>query len=150
MSFNKPQGQRLKGAHENKSKYMKTTKKAMNAVTNRTKTVTIISLWTRRTDGPDALHRYDISVSEQAIGEMLREAYERTNVDGRPMSRVCSTTSGDLLVVDGVHYLVAAKGFHLLTCEQAAEEIVIADTFQWDAWNIRTIFSNKQPGVPLA
>jgi len=117
---------------------------------DKTETVTIISLWTRRMRGPEALHRYDVSVPVRPIREMLSEAYDQTNIDGRPMEcSICATTSGDLMVVDGVYYLVATRGFRRLTSDQAANEIWFADTSEWLVWSTRSLRLEQQPGVDI-
>ena len=116
-----------------------------------TKTVTIISLWTRRRRGKEATHRYDVQVSlEPEIEEMLESAYALTNMDGRPMGRVFdATTSGDLMVLDGLNYLVATVGFRRLTDAEAAQELMIADGLGWGEWSLRTLKEELQAGVPI-
>jgi hypothetical protein len=118
---------------------------------NKTKTVTIISLWTRRVHGPGSRHAYDVSIpGKPTVTEMLRDAYAITNMDGRPHGKqIWSTTSGDMMVVDGVYFLVASVGFHLLTRKEADQEIVLADSLGWDEWNTRNLWNENQPGVPI-
>lgn len=115
------------------------------------KTVTVISLWTRRFRGQNTPHQYDILVpASPTIKEMLADAYWLTNVDGRPRAKeVCSTTSGDIFILDGNYYLVAAIGFHLLTQAEASHEIYLTDTLDLLAWSTRTLVLERQPGVPI-
>jgi hypothetical protein len=71
-------------------------------------------------------------------------------MDGRPHGKqIWSTTSGDMMVVDGVYFLVASVGFHLLTRKEADQEIVLADSLGWDEWNTRNLWNENQPGVPI-
>ncbi len=121
------------------------------AETQKAVRVTIISLWTRRSNGPMAPCIYTITIpAARTVAKMLSHAYYLTNVDGRPMSRsFCATTSGDLMVLGGIHYLVAARGFHQLSALQARREIEIADTWEWGKWSLRTLQEKLQPGVPI-
>lgn len=114
--------------------------------------ITIISLWTRRFRGPTAFNQYDVEVAAApTIGKMLQAAYVQTNLDGRPHGKhVCSTTTGDLMVLNGVYYLVAAQGFHQLTQEQADHEIVLANTLTPEEWATRNLAVKNQPGVPVS
>ena len=101
----------------------------------KTKTVTILSLWTRRRD-PKRIHQYDVSVpAAQTVEDILEAAYAETNRDGRPLAKVvCSTTAGDVMTLDGTHYLVAGTSFRLLTGEEVTHEIELADTLDWYEW----------------
>ena len=83
------------------------------------KVVTIISLWSAlgRAAAPV---RYDVLAEDGDVETTLQDAYEYTNVDGRPMAKeACATTAGDMLVLDGRHYLVDPFGFHELTQAEA-------------------------------
>jgi hypothetical protein len=114
-----------------------------------TKTVTIISLWTRHFQGPAVPHQYDVTVPvAPTVKAMLESAYARTNDDNflRP-SKVWATTAGDLMVLDGTHYLVASSGFLLLTSDEVAQEITVADSLESKEWATRCMMSGHQPSV---
>lgn len=90
--------------------------------------VTIVSIWSKidglegRLMGRDKNSVYDVEVELGAsVEETLSNAYTLTNLDDRPHGRsACSTTCGDLMILDGVHYFVDGCGFKVLTEEQSA------------------------------
>ena len=93
------------------------------------KVVTIISLWSAlgRATAPV---RYDVLAEDGDVETTLQDAYVVTNVDGRPMGKqACATTTGDLMVLDGQHYLVEHIGFHVLT-EVEAQAILQLSALQ--------------------
>lgn len=79
------------------------------------KKVTIISFWSSLRGGKP--FRYDILVPlGETVEETLECAYAVTNRDGRPYGKqACSTTAGDVMCLDGQHYLVEARGFRAIT-----------------------------------
>lgn len=97
------------------------------ADTARTVTVTIISIWSKleglegRLSGRSENVVYTVDVpAEGSDTDIMERAFMRTNSDDRPMGRrACSTTAGDLMVVDGRHYLVESTGFSALREDQA-------------------------------
>ena len=93
------------------------------------KVVTIISLWsTLRWPAPPV--RYDVLAQDGDVEATLQDAFAVTNVDGRPMGKqACATTTGDIMVLDGQHYLVEHIGFHALT-EAEAQAILQLSVLQ--------------------
>ncbi len=78
-----------------------------------TKTVTIVSRWTDN-------FTYTVEVNAGEPAAMLEQAFAMTNRDNRPLgNKVCSTSVGDLLSVDGRRYVVEPCGFVEVTAEQA-------------------------------
>lgn len=117
-----------------------------------TKIVTIISLWTRHVHGSGVPHQYDVTVRiAPTVKAMLEAAFHRTNDDGylRP-PKVWSTTAGDLMVLDGTHYLVASRGFRRLTSEEVTQEITIVDSLETKEWATRCLMSNNTPTSSFA
>lgn len=74
------------------------------------KKVTIISFWSSLRGGK--AFRYEVLVPPgETADETLEHAYSETNRDGRPYGKqACSTTAGDVMYLDGQHYLVEAHG----------------------------------------
>lgn len=57
-----------------------------------------------------------------SVERTLSEAFSMTNRDDRPMGQqVCSTSSGDIMVLNDEHYLVERDGFRKLTLEQSEQ-----------------------------
>ena len=83
------------------------------------KTITIVSIWTK----PSATAlpiTYDVVVPSGSLFDMLEAAFILTNQDDRPLgNKVCSTSSGDLMILDGEYHLVQASGFKVLSAAQA-------------------------------
>jgi len=103
--------------------------------------VTIISLWSNLRWHAPAI-RYDVLAQGSDVDATLEDAFSVTKRPGRPMrGRACSTTAGDLMVLDGRHYLVEPQGFHELTDAEAQaiiEELSPLDTswgYDWLANN---------------
>lgn len=95
------------------------------------KIVTIISLWSKLRWHAPAV-RYDVLAQGSDVDATLENTFSVTNRPGRPMGRqACSTSAGDLMVLDGRHYLVEPQGFHELTDAeaQAIEELSPVDTW---------------------
>ena len=83
------------------------------------KIVTIISLWSKLR-WPIPSVQYDVLARDGDVATTLEDAFATTNVDGRPMGKqACATTAGDMMVLDGQHYLVEPVGFHKLTEREA-------------------------------
>ena len=83
------------------------------------KVVTIISLWSKLR-WPIPSVQYDVLARDGDVATTLEDAFATTNVDGRPMGKqACATTAGDMMVLDGQHYLVEPVGFHKLTEREA-------------------------------
>jgi len=95
-------------------------------------TVTIISIWSKweglegKLAGRDQNFQYDVQVPyegdniETQLDAILEGAFVMTNMDDRPNgNRCCSTTSGDIMVVNGIHFLVSPCGFNRLTVEES-------------------------------
>ncbi len=91
------------------------------------KTVTIISIWSKidglegKLHGRDQNFQYSVRVPEGATAQQtLENAFVATNVDNRPNGRrCCSTTAGDIMILDGIHYLVAGCGFTQISLAQS-------------------------------
>ena len=91
--------------------------------------VQIISIWSKidglegRLSKRDHNVEYAVEVELGAsVEETLENAYAATNRDDRPMGRTaCSTTAGDIMVLDGTHYFVEGCGFRALTVEESAK-----------------------------
>ncbi len=87
----------------------------------------IISIWSKINDVEGALRgrnhnfEYDVTVPEgRGDTEALELAFALTNRDDRPHGQsCCSTTSGDIMVLRGQHYLVDPNGYHALTPEES-------------------------------
>jgi hypothetical protein len=90
--------------------------------------VKIISIWSKWdclegvVTGRDQNVEYDVQVPLGDTDlETLDNAFGLTNQDDRPLRhKVCSTTAGDIMVLDGQHYLVEGIGFAPITAEQSA------------------------------
>ena len=94
--------------------------KESNAVTAK---VTVISLWSKcegvRGHENNATYEVEVPAGGDHI-QTLERAFARTNQDDRPKGHeVCSTSSGDILVLDGRHYLVENSGYHELTLTES-------------------------------
>lgn len=81
--------------------------------------VRIISLWSKCEGIPgqedNATYTVRVIRADSAIGT-LEAAFRVTNQDDRPRRHnVCSTSAGDIMVLDGNHYLVEGMGFRPLT-----------------------------------
>lgn len=110
----------------------------MNATLNSTATVTIISIWSKweglegQLRGRDKNFTYDVEVPCEATPTAtLENAFCLTNRDDRPNgNRCCSTTAGDIVVLDGQHYLVAGNGYTPLSPAQseAIQKLTSRDT----------------------
>lgn len=86
------------------------------------KIVTIISLWSklRKPLPPPPPIQYDVLAQDGDVATTLEDAYAVTNMDGRPMGRQAwATTTGDMMLLDGKHYLVEPHGFRELTDAEA-------------------------------
>jgi hypothetical protein len=85
-------------------------------------TVTIISIWSKapEIDRPNNVV-YDVIVPTGDNHEdTLEAAFAMTNMDNRPMgNRACSTSAGDIMILNGEHYLVSRCGFTKLTLDQS-------------------------------
>ena len=89
-----------------------------------TSAVTIISIWSKAPEiGRNSNVAYTVEVPTQATAEAtLERAFALTNQDDRPMARgVCSTSAGDIMVLDGEHYLVESCGYHKLTLAESTK-----------------------------
>jgi hypothetical protein len=93
-------------------------------VNRKTQTVTIYSLWTKHFPNHSTIE-YSVKVPAAATTiDTLEKAFSRTNCQGRPRAgEFCSTTTGDVMELDGQYYLVEHIGFHALT--QAEADAVI-------------------------
>lgn len=112
------------------------------------KLVTIFSNWTKRLMTKQAeivngeqglLDRYEVWIPDaRTVAEALEAAWELTNdANKRPYAQqVCSTTVGDLLLVEGQHYLVTHFYFEPLTEAeaQAIRGLGLADPVVFDQW----------------
>jgi hypothetical protein len=88
-------------------------------------TVMIISIWSKcPQEGYPENVRYAVTVmTGKTPRETLENAFSLTNKDDRPNpNHVCSTSSGDIMVLDGQHYLVENVGFKEIT-EAESEKI---------------------------
>ncbi len=121
----------------------------MNAKTQSEATVkvAIISIWSKidglegSRAGRDKNFEYSVDVPVGATPEaMLNAAYAITNCDDRPLGRqVCATTAGDIMVLDGQHYLVDRFGFTALTLVQSAaiQKLSSRDTSMGFDWLVK-------------
>ena len=93
----------------------------MNNANAATVPVTIISLMSRREDTEKA-PRYDVQVPlGETDEETLENAFALTNRDDRPLAtKVCSTSGGDIMILNGNAYSVAFIGFLPVTLESIA------------------------------
>lgn len=91
--------------------------------------VQIISVWSKidglegRLLGRDKNVEYTVEVEAgRTAEETLENAFALTNRDDRPMGRkACSTSAGDIMVLDGTHYFVEGCGFRALTAEESVK-----------------------------
>lgn len=100
--------------------------------------VTIISIWSKweglegKLRGRDQNFEYTVEVPVGPTPEAtMDQAFILTNHDDRPHgNRCCSTTAGDIMVLDGQHYLVAGEGFTKLSPVQseAIQKLTSRDT----------------------
>jgi hypothetical protein len=102
----------------------------------KTAKVTVISLWSKRA-GQAVPPAYDVEVSRCPDPvETLNLAWVLTNRDDRPKAKeVCSTSAGDIMVLDGRHYFVDLTGFQPMTQAQseAVQTLSSQDTgMGWD------------------
>ena len=81
--------------------------------------VEIISIWSKCKElvGHENNFHYTVIVRRNGCSDhMLEDAFRLTNNDHRPLNHeVCSTSTGDILVLDGQHYLVEGFGFRKIT-----------------------------------
>ena len=85
--------------------------------------------------------QYEVLVAHGDIDEMLEQAYAMSNKDGRPLGRqVPATTPGDMLLLDGQHYLVEHQGFHKLNERQArsVKRLGCMDAWRGYHWLVRS------------
>jgi hypothetical protein len=71
------------------------------------------------------------------IHRALEAAYALTNRDGRPFARaVCSTSTGDIMVLDGQAYFVEGIGLAALSPAQAAAaaRLSVLETYRGYTW----------------
>ena len=119
----------------------------MTATTTATVTVTIISIFSKwpgpegKLAGRDQNVEYSVEVPAGETPEAtLNAAYALTNMDDRPLgNKVCSTSAGDIMVLDGQHYFVDWEGFKKLTPKQstAIQALTSRDTgMGWD-WLVK-------------
>lgn len=90
----------------------------------KTSEVTIISIWSKAPEiGRHDNVTYTVTVpAHENVIDTLEEAFMATNADNRPMgNRACSTTAGDIMVLNNEHYLVAGCGFTKLTETQSTK-----------------------------
>jgi len=89
-------------------------------MTNKTNVnVTVISIWSKRSADASPFS-YSVEVNASSAKHALDLAFTATNMDDRPFGKqVPSTSVGDILVIDGQHYLVDPDGFSELTLEQS-------------------------------
>lgn len=118
----------------------------MNATLNTTTTVTIISIWSKwdglegKLTGRDKNVVYNVEVEASDDQSALNEAFAVTNHDTRPVGQiVCATTPGDILIVNGTHYLVEGCGFSKLTpaVSEALQNLSSRDTSMGLAWLLK-------------
>lgn len=87
--------------------------------------VDIISIWSKCQELPGHENNFKYTVSVRRNGKaehMLEAAFRLTNRDDRPLGgEVCSTSSGDIMILDGQHYLVEDFGYHKLTLAQSEQ-----------------------------
>jgi hypothetical protein len=96
------------------------------------KEVTIFSLWTKAAKNHVKAVRYSVQVPAGRTPQgTLENAFKLTNRDDR-RDTVCSTSAGDLMLLDGQAYLVEFGGYHPLT--EAEMTAVLA------LWPIDTTF----------
>lgn len=88
--------------------------------TNNQIAVKIHSLWTKEVERSVA-PSYTVTVPRGAtILETLENVFVATNIDSRPRgNEFCSTSSGDILEVQGAFFLVEGVGYSSLTTSQA-------------------------------
>ncbi len=90
--------------------------------------IKIISIWSKIPGGEGRrMNRsenfeYEVAVPPAATVEgTLDKAFILTNQDDRPHgNRCCSTSVGDVMVLEGRHYLVEGRGFKELTPQESA------------------------------
>jgi len=93
--------------------------------------VTIISLWSKLR-WPIPPVQYEVLAQDGDVETTLQDAFAVTNVDGRPMGKQeCATTAGDMMVLDGQHYLVDPEGFHKLTEAEAQAIMQLSALETW-------------------
>jgi len=102
--------------------------------------VTVISIWSK--DGPDSPNpSYEVTVPRgKNEAKTLDAAFALTNRDDRPKrTEVCSTSAGDILVLDGTSYFVDWVGFKALTPAQAeaVQKLTSRDTGMGWEWLVQ-------------
>jgi len=94
--------------------------------------VTIISRWT------DNLV-YSVTVAQgwgETVEDALHSAFNLTNQDDRPLRKqVCSTSVGDLMIVNGEYWLVDRSGMKKLDEQQAIAWQQIDARDAHDGWD---------------
>jgi hypothetical protein len=78
--------------------------------------VTIVSIWSKRT-AEQMPPTYDVQVPAEANEDgTLENAFAATNAEDRPNgTSVCSTSTGDIMILAGKAYLVGQCGFVEIT-----------------------------------
>lgn len=103
------------------------------------KIVTVISVWSQQGRAAAPVH-YDVLATDGYPSVTLEDAFAITNIDGRPMGRqACAITTGDVVILDGQHYLVEDRGFHPLTDAEAKTIIQLSalQTCRGYAWLVQ-------------
>lgn len=102
--------------------------------------VTIISIWSKEDSGTIPERRsnrvYTVEVERGLTwAETLERAFGVTNLDSRPFGQlVCSSTCGDIFILDGDHYFCDSHSFRRITQEQSfkIQQLSSRDTgFGW-------------------
>ena len=97
--------------------------------------VTIISLWSKLR-WPIPPVQYEVLAQDGDVETTLQDAFAVTKVDGRPMGKqACATTTGDMMVLDGQHYLVEHIGFHELTEAEAQAIMQLSVLETWRGYD---------------
>lgn len=85
--------------------------------------VKITSIWTKNPPARPDNFEYTVRVDRgENPDATLSAAFLMTNMEDRPnRTKVCSTSCGDILELDGEFYLVEDMGFAKLTAAEAAK-----------------------------
>ena len=85
--------------------------------------ITIISINSQSEQNGRPNVQYDVEVEKQSsVNATLDAAFMLTNADNRPFGNsVCSTSTGDILIMNSRHYLVEGCGFKELTLSESLQ-----------------------------
>lgn len=97
--------------------------------------VTIISICSKHDNESNRVYTVEV-VPGRNDEETLEIAWNHTNLDNRPFGRlVCSSSVGDIFILNGQHWFTDRTGFRRITPQQSfkIQQLTSRDTlFGWD------------------